>query len=361
MSTQATTISSNGFTCPLPLRRYPQIVLGHGSGGQMMNELIEHLFVPAFARNGNRSPLTDGAVLSLAGLGNAGQRLVVSTDSFVVNPLFFPGGDIGSLAVHGTVNDLAMMGAQPLFLTSGFILEEGLAMEQLGQIVQSMALAARECNVQVVTGDTKVVERGHGDGLYINTTGIGLVRAGIDLSPCRIEPSDAILVSGNLGDHGIAIMSKRAGLQFETEITSDSAPLHTLVAAMLAACPDIHVLRDLTRGGFSAAVNEIARDAQLGMRIDERSIPIQPAVANACEMLGLDPLYVANEGKLLAILPAPAAEAVLHVMRAHPLGKNAAIVGAVTAEHPGVVVARTQIGSQRVIDLPAGELLPRIC
>lgn len=361
MSTQTTTISSNGFICPLPLRRYPQIVLGHGSGGQMMNELIEELFVPAFSLNGNHSPLTDGAVLSLAGMGSAGQRLVVSTDSFVVNPLVFPGGDIGSLAVHGTVNDLAMMGAQPLFLTAGFILEEGLAMEQLGEIVQSMATAARASGVRVVTGDTKVVERGHGDGLYINTSGIGLLRTGIHLSPVRIQPGDRILVSGMLGDHGIAIMSKRTGLQFETEITSDSAPLHTLVAAMLEACPEIHVLRDLTRGGFSAATNEIARDARLGMTIDEQTIPIQPAVANACEMLGLDPLYVANEGKLMAILSASAAERVLTVMRAHPLGRDAAIVGTVTSEHRCVVVARTRIGSQRVIDLPAGELLPRIC
>ena len=347
------------FVCPLPLRRYPQIVMGHGSGGQMMNELIEYLFIPAFSET-DRPALADAAVLGLTDLP-AGGRLAFSADSFVVSPAIFPGGDIGSLAVHGTVNDLAVMGAKPLYLSASFILEEGLAMDTLGQIVQSMAAAARAAGVRVVTGDTKVVERGHGDGLYITTTGVGVIAPGVNPRPDRLSPGDALLVNGPLGDHGIAIMSLRAGLQFETEIVSDSAPLNGLVGEILAACPDVHAMRDLTRGGLAAATNELARDSQVGLEIDEPAVPVRPAVAGACDMLGLDPLHVANEGKLLAVVPAEFAEAVLTAMCRHPLGERAALIGRVTDTHPGVVVGQTAIGGRRVIDLPAGELLPRIC
>ncbi|MBN1991406.1 MAG: hydrogenase expression/formation protein HypE [Anaerolineae bacterium] len=356
-----TTINLTNFVCPLPLRRYPQIVMGHGSGGQMMNELIEHLFAPVFAGAGQPVPLSDAAVLELPDILANGSRLAFSADSFVVSPAIFPGGDIGSLAVHGTVNDLAMMGAQPLYLSASFILEEGLSLETLGQIVQSMAAAAQIAGVRIVTGDTKVVERGHGDGLYINTNGVGILPPGINPTPGRVTPGDVLLVNGPLGDHGIAIMSLRAGLQFETQIVSDSAPLNGLAAEMLKACPDLHAMRDLTRGGLAAAANELARDANVGLEIEETAVPVQLAVAGACEMLGLDPLHVANEGKLLAIVPAGSAEVVLAAMHNHPLGQQAALIGRVTETHPGVVVGRTAIGGQRVIDLPAGELLPRIC
>ncbi len=349
--------TSNGFVCPLPLRRYPQIVMGHGSGGQMMQELIAHLFVPAFGE----SSLTDAAVFALNGNPDENRRLAFSTDSFVVNPLFFPGGDIGSLAVHGTVNDLAVMGARPVALSAGFILEEGLPMDTLGRIVHSMAAAAREVGVKIITGDTKVVERGHGDGLYINTTGIGLVPVGINPTPQRLRPGDVLLVNGTLGDHGLAIMSVRAGLQFETDIVSDSAPLVSLITAMLDVCPDIHALRDLTRGGLAAAANEFAQAAQVGLVIEEPVVPVQPAVMAACEMLGLDPLHVANEGKLLAAVPPGAADSILATMHSHPLGQQAAIIGRVTGDHPGIVTGITTIGSRRVIDVPAGALLPRIC
>ncbi|MBN1219423.1 MAG: hydrogenase expression/formation protein HypE [Anaerolineae bacterium] len=355
------TLNLTNFVCPLPLRRYPQIVMGHGSGGQMMNELIEHLFVPTFAGTGQFGPLSDAAVLDLPDSLSGGSRLAFSADSFVVSPPVFPGGDIGSLAVHGTVNDLAVMGARPLYLSASFILEEGLSVDILGQIVQSMAAAARIAGVRVVTGDTKVVERGHGDGLYINTNGVGVIPPGVNLTPSRITPDDLLIVNGPLGDHGVAIMSLRAGLQFETEIISDSAPLNGLVAEMLRVCPNLHAMRDLTRGGLAAVVNELARDARVGLEIDEPVVPVRPAVASACEMLGLDPLHVANEGKLLAVVPANSAESVLEVMKRHPLGQQATLIGRATTAHPGVVVGRTAIGSQRVIDLPAGELLPRIC
>jgi hydrogenase expression/formation protein HypE len=331
--------------------------MGHGSGGQMMHDLITHLFAPAFGQE----TLGDAAVFSLNGALAEGGRLAFSTDSFVVKPLIFPGGDIGSLAVHGTVNDLAMMGARPLSLSAGFILEEGLLMETLGQVVQSMAAAARQANVSIITGDTKVVERGHGDGLYINTSGIGVVPAGVDPAPHRAQPGDLLIVNGPLGDHGMAIMSLRAGLQFESDIVSDSAALPGLVAAMLAACLDIHVLRDLTRGGLAAAANELAQAAGAGMVIEESAVPIRPVVASACEILGLDPLQVANEGKLLAVVPSEAAGRVVAAMQNHPLGRETAVIGQVTAENPGLVIGRTTIGSRRVIDFPVGELLPRIC
>ena len=348
------------FTCPAALRDRPQIVIGHGGGGALSRDLIEHVFLPAFG-NPVLERLGDSSVLDVPGLLAGGGRLAFSTDSYVVRPLVFPGGSIGDLAVHGTVNDLAMSGAQPLYLSAGFILEEGLPITELVGIVNRMAAAARAAGVDIVTGDTKVVERGHGDGVYINTAGIGVVPPGIDLGPHQIRPGDALLVSGTLGDHGMAIMSVREGLEFEAAIASDTAPLHGLVARMLAACPEIRLLRDPTRGGVATSLNEIADLAKLGLEIDEQAIPVTPVVANACEILGLDPLQVANEGKLLAVVPAEAAEAVLAAMRAHADGREATILGRVVADHPRLVVVRTAIGGTRVVPMPIGEQLPRIC
>jgi len=346
--------------CPLPLRDYPHVVLGHGGGGALSRDLIEGIFLPAFS-NPLLDRREDSAVLDVAGqLGGAG-RLAVSTDSYVVRPLVFPGGSIGELAVHGTVNDLAMSGAQPLVLTAGFILEEGLPIADLVAVVERMARAAREAGVMVVAGDTKVVERGHGDGLYVNTAGLGIVPPGVRLGREPVRPGDVVLVSGTIGDHGLAIMSVREGLEFEAPIESDTAPLHGLVAAMLAACPEIRLLRDPTRGGVAASLHEIATPANLGIEIDEAAVPVRPAVAAACEILGLDPLLVANEGKLLAIVPAAAADEVLAAMRAHPRGHDAVALGRIVAAHPRLVVMRTTIGGTRVIPFPLGEQLPRIC
>jgi hydrogenase expression/formation protein HypE len=344
-----------GFVCPLPLRDYPQIVLGHGSGGRLSADLIQHLFVPLFD-NPALSGLNDQAVMEVNGV-----RLAFTTDSFVVQPLFFPGGDIGSLAVHGTINDLAMSGAKPLFLSAGFILEEGLLMDDLGRIVTSMANACKAVNVPIVTGDTKVVNKGKGDGIFINTAGIGLVPADVQIAADRARPGDVIIVSGTIGDHGMAIMSVREGLTFETELVSDSAPLNTLVAAMLDVTREVHCLRDATRGGVAAVLNELATSSRVGFTLDEAAVPVRPAVMAACEMLGMDPLYVANEGKLVAVVPADQAEAVLDAMRQHPLGREAAIIGRVVADHPGRVIAQTAIGGRRVVDMPLGEILPRIC
>jgi hydrogenase expression/formation protein HypE len=353
-------LNFGGWTCPIPLQSYPTVVMGHGSGGKMMADLIDHLFVPLFD-NEMLSQMGDSTVLGLPIEGDGGPRLAFSTDSFVISPLVFPGGDIGELAVNGTVNDLAMAGARPLFLSAGFILEEGLPMDTLGQIATSVANACQSAGVQLVTGDTKVVNKGHGDGLYINTSGIGIVPPGLDISASRARPGDAILVSGTLGDHGMAIMSVREGLEFETEIVSDSAPLNGLVEAMLEVTPDIHCLRDATRGGLAAVLNELAAASNVGIEFEEGKIPVLPAVQAACEMLGMDPLYVANEGKLVAVVPQGEAEAVLEAMRVHLLGENAERIGQVTDEHPRLVAARTGIGGTRVVDLPAGELLPRIC
>lgn len=350
--------SFDGWTCPIPLKNYPNIVMGHGAGGKMMNDLIRHLFASEF-HNDLLAQLGDSTALELS--AESGQRLAFSTDSFVVSPLFFPGGDIGELAVNGTVNDLAMSGAKPMFLSAGFILEEGLAMETLGRISASMAHACKQAGVQVAAGDTKVVEKGHGDGVYINTTGIGVIPAGVDIGPANAKPGDAILLSGTLGDHGIAIMSVREGLQFESQIKSDTAPLNGLVGEMLAVSKEIHSLRDATRGGLSAVLNELAIASKVGIEFDEDKVPVSPAVNAACEMLGLDPFYIANEGKLVAFVPEAVAEEILAVMRRNEYGKEAAVIGHVTEEHPGLVVAKTVIGSSRVVDLPAGELLPRIC
>ncbi len=343
------------WSCPLPLRDYPAIVMGHGGGGTLSAELVEHIFKPAFS-NAALDRMSDSAVVQVP----AG-RLAYSTDSFVVRPLFFPGGSIGALAVHGTVNDLAMSGATPLHLSAGFILEEGFPMESLGRIVTDMAAAARAAGVTIVTGDTKVVERGRGDGVYINTSGIGLIAEGVHIAPQRARPGDAILLSGTLGDHGMAIMSVREGLEFETTIESDCASLHTLVAALLAAVRDVHVLRDPTRGGLASALNEIASEAKVGMVVREDDVPVKPQVRSACELLGLDPYFVANEGKLLAIVPGNSAQAALQALRAHPLGANAAIIGEVTDQHPGMLIGRTGIGASRVITMQIGEQLPRIC
>lgn len=357
-----------GWTCPRPLQNYPTIVMGHGAGGKMMADLIEHLFAPAFD---NEWLGQMGDATALEQLAIDGQRLAFTTDSFVVSPLFFPGGNIGELAVYGTVNDLAMRGAKPLFLSAGFILEEGLPMERLGTIVNAMAAACRKAGVKIATGDTKVVQRGHGDGVYINTSGLGVIPAGVEIGPANAKPGDVVLVSGTMGDHGIAIMSVREGLTFGTEIISDTAPLHGMVEAMIAAAgmgghkaaplQAIHCLRDATRGGLAAVLNELADSSRVGIEFDERKVPIRPEVNAACEMLGLDPLYIANEGKLVAIVPEETAEAVLSAMRQNEYGKEAAIIGKVIAEHPGMVTAKTSIGGMRVVDVPAGELLPRIC
>lgn len=348
-----------GWTCPIPLKNYPTIVMGHGAGGKMMNDLIAHLFAPLFD-NDLLGQMGDSTALDLASLTATG-RLAFSTDSFVVSPIIFPGGDIGELAINGTVNDIAMSGAKPLYLSAGFILEEGLSMDTLGQIAASMANAAKLADVKVVTGDTKVVNKGHGDGIYINTSGFGIIPEGVNISAKNARPGDVILISGTMGDHGMAIMSVREGLAFESPIISDSAPLNGLVQAMLDVTHDIHCLRDATRGGLAAVLNELAAASRVGMTFNETAVPVTPAVHSACEMLGLDPLHVANEGKLVAVVPPEHAEAVLAAMRAHPYGADAAIIGEVTAEHPGIVTARTGIGAQRVVDLPAGELLPRIC
>ena len=343
------------FTCPLPLRDYRNIVMGHGGGGKLSHDLVQHLFAPLFD-NPLLAPLNDQAVFAVNGA-----RLAFTTDSFVVKPIFFPGGNIGDLAVNGTVNDLAMSGATPLYVSAAYILEEGFSLDDLTRVTVSLAKAARRAGVQVATGDTKVVEEGHGDGVYINTAGIGLVPEGVNIGAANARPGDAVILSGAIGLHGIAILSQREGLKFDSEIVSDCAPLYDLVAQMLQVTRDIHTLRDPTRGGMASTLNEIAEAARVGIEIEERAIPVPQDVAAACEMLGLDPLYVANEGKLVAFVPSEIASAVLEKMQSHPLGREAAIIGRVVAEHPGMVIARTSIGGTRVVDMMVGEQLPRIC
>ena len=331
------------------------VEMSHGGGGRAMAQLVEELFLRAFDNPWLRE-MNDQARLPAAR-----GRLVLATDSHVVSPLFFPGGDIGCLSVHGTVNDVAMAGAQPLYLTAGFVLEEGFPLADLKRIVESMAAAAKEAGVAVVAGDTKVVERGKGDGVFINTTGVGVVAEGVEVSGDRARPGDAIVVSGTMGDHGVAIMSLRENLGFETAIRSDTAPLHRLVAAMVDAVPTIHCLRDPTRGGLAATLNEIARQSGCGMRLEESAIPVRAEVAAACEFLGLDPLHVANEGKLVAICAAESAGRLLAAMRAHPQGRDAAIVGEVVEDRHRFVQMRTALGGSRMVDWLAGEQLPRIC
>ena len=343
--------------CPLPIMDHDTIVLGHGSGGKLSQRLLEQCILPAFA-NDLLDPRHDGAVFAAGG-----GRLAFTTDSFVVSPPFFPGGDIGTLAVNGTVNDLAMCGALPLQLSVALIIEEGLPVERLWRILQSMKEAAAAAGVTIATGDTKVVERGKADQIFITTSGVGaLAAANVDLRPGRVRGGDRVLLSAPLAAHGIAVMSVREGLEFESPIVSDSAPLNSMVAAMLeAADGGIHVLRDPTRGGLASASNEIAAGAGLGIRLDEAAIPVDEAVRGACEILGLDPLYVANEGVLTAVVDPGAADAVLAAMRGDPLGRRAAVVGEVVSDHPGMVTMATRVGGSRVVDMLAGEQLPRIC
>jgi len=343
-------------SCPLPIEQYDRIVLGHGSGGRLTADLVNRVFVPAF-RNEILAALEDQATVRVTD----GTRLAMTTDAFVVRPIFFPGGDIGRLAVHGTVNDLAVGGAEPLFLSAAFILEEGLELSELSRVVASMRAACAEAGVTLVTGDTKVVDRGKGDKVFITTTGIGLVPGKRSFSIAAARPGDRVILSGTIGDHGIAIMSVREGLEFETVIESDSAPLTDLVRCVLESSDEVRCMRDPTRGGLASVLNELAAASRVGVTIDEASIPIQSAVQSACEVLGFDPLYVASEGKVVAVVAAAEADRVLHAMRKHPLGQNAAIIGEIVAEHPSMVTQRTRIGGERIVTLLAGEQLPRIC
>lgn len=344
-----------GFTCPIPIEQYPNVLMAHGGGGKLTHQLIENMFLPAFG-NPALKARHDGAVLELPS-----RKLACTTDSYVVQPLFFPGGDIGTLAVNGTVNDLAMCGARPLWLTTGFILEEGLPMDTLWRVVQSMKRAADEAGVQLVTGDTKVVDRGKGDGIFINTAGIGAVESDLSISPAQVRQGDAVLLSGDIGRHGIAIMAAREGIELETALESDCAPLSGVVLDLLSAGIEIHCLRDLTRGGMASALVEIAEAVHLSMEVREADIPVLENVRGACEILGFDPIYLANEGRFIAFVPARDAERALQRMRAHPLAENACMIGTVTDEDSGLVTIRSRIGTARVMDMISGEQLPRIC
>ena len=345
-------------SCPAPFAAYDRVLLGHGSGGRLSRDLVSRVFLPALG-NDVLNRLEDQATCAVPGLAPA--RLAVTTDSFVVRPIFFPGGDIGRLAVHGTVNDLAVGGATPLFLTAAFILEEGLSLDDLRRIVFSMKAAADEAGVAVVAGDTKVVDRGKGDQIFITTTGVGVVPDGRALSVSAARPGDRVVVSGTIGDHGMAIMSVREGLEFETTLESDTASLNGLADVMLRACDGIRAMRDPTRGGVSSATNEIAVASGVGIDLLETALPVRDAVRAACEILGLDPLYVANEGKLIAVVASESADQLVGVMRAHPLGRDASIIGTIVSDHPGAVVMRSVAGGSRLVPLLAGEQLPRIC
>ncbi len=345
-----------GALCPLPIAERELVVLGHGSGGRLSAELVERLILPAF-RNPALEPLDDQAIVDLDGLG----RVAFTTDSFVVTPIFFPGGDIGELAVNGTINDLAVGGARPIALSLAFILEEGFPMADLERIIGSVRSAANRAGVSIVTGDTKVVGHGSADGIFVNTSGIGLVPRGVDLSSAHVAPGDTIIVSGTLGDHGVAVFARRNGFELYGDLSSDTAPLHDLVRGLLDACPDVHAMRDPTRGGLAASLVEIASRRQVGIEVDETSVPIRDDVRGACELLGLDPWLVANEGKLVAFVPESRAAEALAALTRHPLGRNAARIGTVTAAHAGSVVVRTPLGTHRVVDLPLHEPLPRIC
>ena len=360
---------TTAFVCNLPLEdmqrgrgkvRDATITMAHGSGGKAMRDLIQDVFLGAF-NNPLLAPLEDQAVISLAELSSGGDRLAFTTDSYVVHPLFFPGGDIGTLAVNGTVNDLAVSGARPLYLSCGVVLEEGLAVETLRRVTMSMRAAADEAGVLIVTGDTKVVERGSADKLFINTAGIGVIPAGVNISASRAQAGDKVIVNGYLGDHGCAILLARNELALETDVLSDCQSLHDLVRTMLKVCPDIHCLRDATRGGLATVANEFAQSSRVAIRINEAALPLRETVRGACEILGLDPLYLANEGKLVAIVPAADAEALVEAMQAHPAGREAAIVGDVVAAPAGVVMLNTGFGGGRIVDLLVGEQLPRIC
>jgi hydrogenase expression/formation protein HypE len=347
--------TASGFTCPIPVSDYPAITLPHGGGGKLTRQLIDTLFLPAF-RNPMLEPLHDGAVVSAGGA-----RLAFTTDGYVVRPLFFPGGDIGSLAVNGTVNDLAMCGARPLFLSAGFILEEGLPMETLHRIVLSMQKAAREAGVSLVTGDTKVVERGKGDGMYITTAGIGLIAHGRSIGPSALRPGDAVLLSGDIGRHGVAILAQREGLTFETTIESDCANLAPAALALLDAGLDVHCLRDLTRGGLATALVEIAESRHARISVEENAIPVPGEVGGACEILGLDSLYVANEGRFIAFLPESQVDQALQILRSHPVGASACRIGSVADDEAGRAEITSVLGVARLLTLFSGEQLPRIC
>jgi hydrogenase expression/formation protein HypE len=351
MSSDLTT----AFSCPIPINQYPHVLLAHGGGGQLTNQLIEQMFVPAFG-DAALHERHDGARLQLGGA-----RLAFTTDSYVVRPLFFPGGDIGTLAVNGTVNDLAVCGARPQFLSAGFILEEGLAMETLWRVVSSMRVAAQAAGVLLVTGDTKVVDRGKGDGLYVNTAGVGLIEHDQVIAPASVRPGDVVLLSGDIGRHGMAVMAAREGLEFESAIESDCAPLVEPVMALLAAGVEVHCLRDLTRGGLASALVEIARTSGLHIRIDERAIPIREDVRGACEILGFDPLYVANEGRFIAIVPPQVADLAVGILRTSAVSADVRPIGIVSEEPAGYVTERSAIGAARIVDLLSGEQLPRIC
>ncbi|MDH7516061.1 MAG: hydrogenase expression/formation protein HypE [Bacteroidota bacterium] len=341
-------------SCPVP-NDPSHVILAHGGGGRMTQKLLETLFFRVFD-NPILARRHDGAVLE-----TGAKRLAFTTDSYVVDPLFFPGGDIGELAVYGTVNDLAVCGAEPRWISAGFIIEEGLPMEVLARVAASMRRAADRAGVSIVTGDTKVVPRGRGDGIFINTAGVGIVPEGVEIDPAGARPGDVVIINGPIADHGIAIMALREGLDFETPVVSDTAPLHTLAAAVLQTCPTTRVLRDPTRGGVASALNEIARASSVGIVLDETSVPVRDAVRGACEILGFDPLYVANEGKLIVIAPGDAAGKIVERMRELPEGRESCAIGMVTSEHPGTVVMRTLIGGTRIVDMMSGEQLPRIC
>lgn len=350
-------MTDNDFTlsCPIPPSEHPNVTLAHGGGGKLMNSLIEKMFLPTFA-NAALGERHDGAVLDLGG-----GRVAFTTDSYVVKPLFFPGGDIGSLAVHGTVNDLAMCGARPVALSAGLVIEEGLPMEDLWRITRSMQAAAAGAGVSIVTGDTKVVDRGKGDGVFINTSGVGVIDGHRVLAPSQVQPRDVVILSGDIGRHGMAIMAAREGLEFESSIESDSAALNDIVGDVLAASSGVSCMRDLTRGGLGAALVEIAAAAGVRIDIDGPSVPVRDDVRGACEILGLEPLFVANEGRFVAFVRAEEASTVLEAMRVHPLGADARVIGRVVEGDAGLVTSRTEIGTSTIVDLPSGEQLPRIC
>jgi hydrogenase expression/formation protein HypE len=341
--------------CPIPYTQYPHVLMAHGGGGRLMHQLLENVFGKAFS-----NPILDTRHDSAQFTVPAG-KLAMTTDSYVVRPIFFPGGDIGSMAVHGTVNDLAMSGARPLYLSCGFIIEEGLPMGTLWRVVCSMRDAANNCGVQIITGDTKVVDKGKGDGLFINTTGIGVIEHAQLILPQNVQPGDAILVSGDLGRHGMAIMAVREGLEFETTIESDSAPVHEPVLDLIRAGVEIHCLRDLTRGGLASALNEIAEAAGVKMAVEQKLIPVREDVHAACEMLGLDPLHVANEGRFIALIAAADAGRALEILRRHEAAAGAAFIGQITEKSAPLVTLKSAIGASRILDMPSGEQLPRIC
>lgn len=341
--------------CPFPIMDYPNILLAHGGGGKLMQQLIEKMIVPSF-KNPYIEELHDGAILTIGNI-----KLAFTTDSFVVRPLFFPGGDIGSLAINGTVNDLAMCGAEPLYLSASFIIEEGLPLQVLGRILKSMEEAAKNASVQIVTGDTKVVDKGKGDGIFINTAGIGVIEHNNIISPKNVKVGDIILINGDIGRHGVAIMAEREGLSFESKIESDCAPLNDIVTKLLNANIEIHCMRDLTRGGLASALNEIAKSAKVHINIDERAIPVCEYVKGACEILGFEPIYIANEGRFICFLPPSQTEQALQIMRSHPLGHQAAIIGTVIDNLQSIVTMKSAIGVNRIVDMLSGEQLPRIC